>query len=158
MRWQDIGATLFGLTLAMALNPTQAAGQQPAKPRPVVRNSNEVVTLVGCVEPEAAYRKRVNDGKGGALGTGLGVENEYVLTDVRTPEAIAKNAEVGTAGTASVYGVTGRLEKELKESVGHAIEVVGFVENAGAAGSEVTDLPRVKVNVWHPVSNTCPAR
>jgi hypothetical protein len=152
MRLPDIGATLLGLTVAMALNPPPAAGQQPQ----ARRSSSEVLTLIGCVEPEADYRKRVNDGKGGALGTGIGVENEYVLTDVRSAEAAAANAEVGTSGTAAVYGITGRLEKELKQSVGRQIEVVGFVENAAARGSEVTDLPRINVNVWHPVANICP--
>lgn len=152
MKLVDIGATLLGLTTAMAMHPTPALGQQQAQRR----TSTEVVTLVGCVEREADYRKRVNDGKGGALGTGVGVDNEYVLTDVRTADAIAKNQEVGTNGAAAVYSVTGRLEKELKASVGQPVEVLGFVERAGANGSDVSDLPKINVNVWHPAAGVCP--
>lgn len=152
MKLVDIGCTLLGLAMAMALNSAPALGQQQA-PR---RSATQVATLVGCVEREADYRKRVNDGKGGALGTGIGVDNEYVLTDVRSAEAIEKNQEVGTNGVAAVYSVTGRLEKELKAQVGRPVEVLGFIEQAGAHGSEVTDLPRINVNVWHPAAGTCP--
>jgi hypothetical protein len=153
-----MAAALIGLTMAMLLNPAIASGQRAAQHSADNTHRRSVATLVGCVEREADYRKRVNDGKGGALGTGAGVDNEYVLTDVRTPEGLAANAEVGTSGVAAVYGVTGRLEKELKPSVGRMVQVLGFIENPTAAGSEVSDLPRINVNAWHPINDACPGR
>ena len=157
MRLHDVAGALAGLTLAMALNPALASGQR-APQRQTATHGRTVATLVGCVEREVDYRKRVNDGKGGVLGTGAGVDNEYVLTDVRTPEGVATNAEVGTSGIAAVYGVTGRLEQELKPSVGRMVQVLGFIENPGAAGSDVSDLPRIDVNVWHPINDPCPGK
>jgi hypothetical protein len=158
MRLHDIAAALVGLMMAMALNPAIAGGQQRSGQSRPDAHRRSVATLVGCVEREADYRTRVDDGKGGSLGTGIGVDNEYVLTDVRTPEGIAANAEVGTSGVAAVYSVTGRLEKELKPSIGHMVQVLGFVEHPAAAGSDVSDLPRINVDAWHPINDPCPGR
>src|SRR5712691_146762 len=41
------------------------------------------VRILGCVQWEKDYRKERNEGRGGALGTGLGVGNEFVLTMVK---------------------------------------------------------------------------
>ena len=158
MRFHDIAAALAGLGLAMALHPATTSGQQAGGRPATPAHPRTVATLVGCVEREADYRARVNEGKGGALGTGIGVDNEYVLTDVRTPEGVATNAEVGTSGIAAVYSVTGRLEKELKPSVGRMVQVLGFVENPGAAGTHVPDLPRIDVNAWRAINEPCPGR
>ncbi len=38
------------------------------------------VTLIGCVELERDYRARKESGKGGVLGSGVGVGNEFVLS------------------------------------------------------------------------------
>lgn len=128
------------------------------------------VTLVGCVEFEQDYRKRMAAGRGGVLGSGVGATDEFVLTNVR-PAA----AEIGTSGSTSanarssagpgggVYTLTGPQEKDLKRDVGRQVEIVGVIENVGkpSTGAELTDisdLPRVQIRTWHPVGDFCPAK
>lgn len=141
---------IVGAVIALAAAASPVAAQQAAR-----RSSSSVMTLIGCVELESDYRKRVGAGRGGVLGTGIEAGDEYVLTGVTSAPG------EGSGAVAQVYSVSGRLEKELKRSIGRQIEVVGFVENpqtASADRKDVADLPRVNVNVWHPVADFCPNR
>jgi len=105
--------------------------------------------LTGCVQWEKDYRRERNEGHGGALGTGAGVANEFVLTMVK-PEGTRK---------ATAYSVTGDREKELGRRVGQQIEVYGVVEDEGKAGSgQSGDLPRIKVTAWVPLKDFCPSQ
>jgi len=118
------------------------------------RSGSQVVTIVGCVEPETEYRKRVSAGRGGVLGTGIEAQDEFVLTQAREPEA-------GSTSAFTVYSMTGRLEKEMRKAVGRRIEVLGFLENPDASQdpTDVEKLPRINVNVWRPSNEVCtPAR
>jgi hypothetical protein len=145
----------FGVVVVLGGAILQGAEQ--AAPR--ASQGTQIVTLIGCVELEADYRKRINAGRGGALGSGAGVANEYVLTEAKPAGEGASGA--AAAGGGRTYSITGRLESELKRSIGRQVEVVGFLENPqslSAASQEVDDLPRVKVNVWHPVGDFCPAK
>jgi hypothetical protein len=160
--------------VVIAAAVSAAAGQQP----PAARQGQPLaapitVTVVGCVEFEQDYRKRMAAGRGGVLGSGVGASDEFVLTNVRPADA-----EVGTTGRAGrgsaakpanpgsgggVYSMTGPQEKNLKREVGRQIEVVGVVENAGkpSTGAELTDisdLPRIAIQTWHPVNDFCPAK
>jgi hypothetical protein len=47
---------------------------------------------------EADYRKAQDAGKGGVANTGLGVGNEFVLTNASPAPAGVKRAEMGAAG------------------------------------------------------------
>jgi hypothetical protein len=150
------------LTAQSAATPQNAQPQgQPAAP---ARSVQGQVVLTGCVELESDYRKRMAAGRGGALGTGVGAADEFVLTNVRPPAA-----EIGTSGSGTreagggIYTLTGPSEKELKRSVGRQIEVVGTIENAGkkstgAQLTDISDLPRVQMQTWHPVADYCPAK
>ena len=44
-----------------------------------VQANGMAVTMLGCLERETDYRTRMNAGKGGTLGTGAGLGNEFVL-------------------------------------------------------------------------------
>jgi hypothetical protein len=143
------------------LAQSPAAQAQPQPP----------VTLVGCVEFEQDYRKRMAAGRGGVLGTGVGATDEFVLTNARPA-----SAEVGTSGRAGrgrstanpgagggVYSLTGSQEQNLKRDVGRQVQVIGVIENAGkpSTGAELTDisdLPRIAITSWHPVNDFCPAK
>ena len=150
----------------------QTTAQRQGEPAPTAGQAQKEVTLVGCVEFEQDYRKRMVAGRGGVLGSGVGASDEFVLTNVRPAQS-----EVGTAGRAGggaardtmpgagggVYTLTGPQEQNLKRDVGRQVEVVGTIENAGkpSTGAELTDisdLPRVAIKTWHPVGDFCPAK
>lgn len=177
------GATVIAFGIASAVAADQQAPSQAQKQGERVATAalapNEV-TLVGCVEFEQDYRKRMAAGRGGALGSGVGANDEFVLTNTRPAASLvgttgsgstqARNAGRATAGNAGssgsgggVYTLTGPQEKNLKRDVGRQVEVVGVIENAGKpeTGAELTDisdLPRIAIKTWHPVNDFCPAK
>ena len=80
--------------LAAAAAITASAQEKPS-PEQQIRN----VTLVGCVELEKDDRARIGAGRGGVLGTGAGVGNEFVLTNATLATATATNAPVASTGS-----------------------------------------------------------
>jgi len=104
------------------------------------------VRISGCVQWEKDYRKERSEGRGGALGTGLGVGNEFVLTMVK-PEGARK---------ATAYSITGDREKELGRRIGQQIEVIGVIEDEGKPDADrFVDLPRIKMTAWVPIKDSC---
>ena len=159
------------LAVALTTAVTVAAGVQTTArrqggPAAATAPQNEL-TLIGCVEFEQDYRKRMAAGRGGVLGSGVGATDEFVLTNVR-PAA----SEIGTSGRGAmprsgagggVYTLTGTQEQNLKRDVGRQVEVVGVIENAGkpstgAQLTDISDLPRILIKTWHPVGDFCPAK
>jgi hypothetical protein len=131
-----------------------AAGAKSQTPAATAKE----VTLIGCVEFESDYRKRMAAGRGGALGTGVGATDEFVLTNVRPAESKTRPGPGG-----GVYTLTGAQEKNLKRDVGRQVEIVGTIENAGkpstgASVTDISDLPRIAIATWHPVGDFCPAK
>jgi len=160
---------LSGSGLAQA--PQKPATTPAATGAPAAASGE--VTLIGCLQRESDYRKIAKEGAGGILGSGVGVGDEYVLTAARpAPAAAGATAQapsangtaVGTAGTRGTdYSLTGSLEKELATGVGRMVEVVGVIEQKGdkpesGKAADPGELPRVKISVWHPVADFCPAR
>ena len=140
-RWMGHGAGLVAVLATVTLH---------AQEKPAVTET----AVVGCVELERDYRARKESGKGGALGSGVGVGNEFVLTNARTIPAPGKGrgAAVGASGTPGTdYSLTGRLERDLLRSVGRQIEVVGVIE-----ADKQGDLQVLQINLWHPVGDFCP--
>ena len=136
-----IAAFAAGVALAVAYLPA-AAQAPPAGAKPAE------ITLVGCVEMEKDYRARKDAGRGGVLGSGVGVGNEFVLTNAR-PAPGRRGA--AAAGAATDYEVTGRLERDFLRHVGRQVEVVGTIEK------NADGLDRIDVALWHPVSDYCPS-
>ena len=99
-------------------SPSQPAGQsssqptaqqpadRPAQPSTSAAQSTaaEQVTVTGCVQREADYRKAQGAGQGGAANTGVGAGNEFVLINASTSTSTAStstpSSTAGTAGTA----------------------------------------------------------
>jgi hypothetical protein len=107
------------------------------------------VRIVGCVQWEKEYRRARHEGPGGALGTGIGVGNEFVLTMVK-PDATRK---------ATAYSVSGDRERELGRRIGQQIEVIGVIEDEGKPDAErFGDLPRIRMTAWVPVKDSCSAQ
>jgi hypothetical protein len=174
----QIIAGAAAIVLGAGVVDAQTAQRQGAPVAPAAVASE--VTVVGCVELEQDYRKRMAAGRGGALGTGAGANDEFVLTNVRPASAVVGTASsqpgtVQAPGSATgqtaanvgagggVYALTGAQEKNLKRDVGRQVEVVGVIENAGKpdTGAElrdISDLPRIEIKTWHTVQDFCPAK
>ena len=109
-------------------------------------DTGKEIRIVGCVQWENDYRRERHEGRGGALGTGIGVGNEFVLTMVK-PEGTRK---------ATAYSITGDREKELGRRIGQEVEIIGIVEDEGKVeGDRFSDLPRIKMTTWVPVKESC---
>jgi hypothetical protein len=112
-------------------------------------DTGKEVRIVGCVQWEKDYRRERHEGSGGALGTGIGVGNEFVLTMVK-PDATRKS---------TAYSITGDREKELGRRIGQQVEVIGILEDEGKPeANRFSDLPRMKMTAWVPVKDSCPAQ
>lgn len=139
-KWTTLGA---GVLAAITWLPLSATAQATREGE---------VTLIGCVELERDYRARKESGRGGVLGSGVGVGNEFVLSNAK-PVPGGRGQAVGTAGApGSDYFLGGKLEKDFLRHVGRQVEVIATVTKAGDAMSTLT------VSLWHPVGDYCPAK
>jgi hypothetical protein len=128
---------------------TTASAQTPKTTAPM-----EHVTITGCVMTESSYRASHDEGKGGVAGTGIGAENEYVLTQASGSIPPGRST-VGTSGSSDTmsYELSGKAEGDLKQFVGKRVELVGMLkaQEIGASGPTggptATSIPGVdKIN------------
>jgi hypothetical protein len=138
--WQFMAAAMIAAATSHGFAQAQKA---PASLAP------GEVNVVGCVEMEKDYRARTDKGRGGPLGSGVGVGNEYVLTGVKA----APNSKT-TATVADVYSLTGKLEPEFVRQIGRQVEVVGKLDEARTG--EPGKLPKLTASLWHPFQDVCP--
>jgi hypothetical protein len=146
-------------TYAAAAGVILGCATAVAQTRPTIAKPDEIA-VIGCIELERDYRARMNQGRGGLLGTGVGQTDEFVLTDIR-PATDAAHAGPPKGG-GGVYSLTGPEEKNLKRDIGKRVEIVGVLENAGrpetgANAKDVPTLPRILIKTWHTVGDFCPA-
>jgi hypothetical protein len=113
------------------------------------RAGAQQITVTGCIQREADYRRSTAAGRGGAAGTGLGVGNEFILANASmanrpagaTPDATAP-APTGTTGSAaSAYELTGPNESKAEALVGKRVEITGTLKAAATAGGPTADVP-----------------
>jgi len=81
------------------------------------------VSLIGCIQREADYRRQHGSGKGGFLGFGGGLGNEYVLINA-SPRRGSRDCATATSGEA--YELTGSEEGDLKPFVGQPVAITGM--------------------------------
>jgi hypothetical protein len=155
-----LAMSLAGAASAQSTQP-KSEGVKATSPRtqantPAAKDSAEV-RLIGCLELEKDYRARVSAGKGGVLGSGVGVGNEYVLTNAMpAPENLSAARPKGTAGTGGTdYMLTGKEEPTMRREVGRQVHVLGTVTKSG---SDSKELQRVTVSAWHPMTDYCPGK
>lgn len=161
-----LNAMTFGGAVILALVATVGGVAQEnsanAHDKAIKANEkNVVVNILGCVEREADYRKQIGEDKGGPLNSGVGQGNEYILRHTRSvPDGAVSKKTVASTGTArfeEIYSVTGKSEDELKAEVGREVDVTGYVELAKSGGSlKVHDLPRLHIDKWSRVAESCP--
>jgi len=90
-----------------------------------IKTPKTPVSLTGCIQREADYRRQHHSGKGGFLGFGGGLGNEYVLVNAsRNPRRGFRDCSTAVGGEA--YELTGREEGDLKPFVGQRVEIAGM--------------------------------
>jgi hypothetical protein len=173
-----VACGIAGLSLA-AQSQSPTAGQSPAGGQAAAASqqkpsADQDVTIAGCIQSEADYRKAQDAGRGGVAGTGVGVGNEFVLSNA----TIAKGGAGSSATTKGMaYELTGANEAQAAKHVGHRVEITGKLKAAevGASGAptggptagkppagvDVTSkdlqLRELEVVSIKMVSDTCPA-
>jgi hypothetical protein len=83
--------------------PTMTSDRQVSGDR---AQTQQQMTLVGCIQREAEYRQAAGGGKGGTMGTGVGVGNEFVLVNA-SPSSGSQTSISESAGTSTPASPTG---------------------------------------------------
>src|SRR5687767_12195021 len=87
------------------------------------------ISLVGCIQRETEYRRQNNSGKGGFLGFGGGLGDEYVLVNAsRGANGVFGDCTTATGGEA--YELTGDGEEDLERFVGQRVAIAGIQKEA----------------------------
>jgi hypothetical protein len=122
---------------------------------------DQQVTITGCVQRESDYRRAQSAGAGGAVGTGVGVGNEFILAEASMGSSTSTSSAVGTAGGASTasagstkmaYELTGSNEGQVSQYVGQRVEITGKIKPAetgaaGATGGPTAGAPPAGIDV-----------
>ncbi len=102
------------------------------------------VTLVGCVQPEAAVQKSTAGAKPSGryvlIETRHAVDTTAAVSD--TSPAAAEPAAAGTSGTTSKYRLSGRTA-DLRRMSGKNVEVVGTMKGATLSIVSVREIPGI---------------
>jgi hypothetical protein len=123
---------------------------------------DQTVTVTGCVQKEADYRKA------NRFFNPLGVGDEYILTEAAMAPANGAAAATGTSGTADVaYELEGKNEKMAAPFVGKRVEIAGTVKQhevsadgkpTGGPSAGVTadlKLAELEITSVHETTGTC---
>jgi hypothetical protein len=129
MRIRRTWPVAAGLGLALASAPSSASMQTRSTTQ---NDSGESITLIGCVQREGNYRRTHDLGRGGAVGTGLGRGNEYVLINASAAGNAPDRASIDCSfeGSPETYELTGDRERELEPFVGKVVQISGRIKDA----------------------------
>jgi len=107
------------------------------------------ITLIGCIQRESDYRRAHDIGRGGAVGSGIGSGDEFVLINawrIRSADSpVRDDIDCSHETTAEAYELTGRGEDDLKPLVGRAVMITGILKKADVeepVGTSGIDAPR----------------
>ena len=123
------GMLLFGAPSSTAMGQSDQASASASAA------AADQITVTGCVQREADYRKSHDDGRGGVAGTGVGAGNEFVLVDASKDGGSSAASPTGTAGSAAAYELTGSNEGKVGSYVGKRVEIMGKLKAAEVAAS-----------------------
>ena len=136
-------ATTGQIVSAQSQAPPAAGGQTPTTQAPSTpstqaprTSTGQTMTLVGCIQREADYRKSTNAGTGGLANTGVGLGNEFVLVNAMASTATSSinPSTVGTSGSSgTAYELTGSKEGDAGALVGKRVEITGTVKATDSA-------------------------
>ena len=124
---------VIGAAVLSSAMPASSAGQ--------TTKQEQIITVIGCLQTEADYRRAQDAGKGGVLITGAGLGNEYVLIQTEGaggPGSYDAQANVdcksSTAFAGTSYELTGRLEQDLNNYVGRRVTITGELKHVDDTG------------------------
>jgi hypothetical protein len=101
----------------------------PAYAENDVKAEERRISVVGCIQRETDYRKQNDSGKGGFLGFGGGLGDEYVLVNAsRGADGAFGDCTTATGGEA--YELTGSAEEDLEQFVGQRVAIAGLQKEA----------------------------
>jgi hypothetical protein len=172
-----LGTAAFAVATGQPLGAVQS--QTPSPQTPTTAQSSrgagdQSVTVTGCIQREADFRRATGAGRGGAAATGVGTGNEFVLASatMSTPGSSATSgastpAPTGTAGTRSgtAYELTGSREGDAAAFVGKRVEITGMVKAKSATGGPTASVPgsqdlmisELEISAIKETSGTCAA-
>ena len=107
-----------------------AAPQTPGPAAAPQTAGDQQVTVTGCIQREADYRRAQDAGKGGVAGTGVGAGNEFVLANASMGGGAAAGTPTGTSGANVAYELTGTNEGQAEKLVGQRVEIAGKLKAA----------------------------
>jgi hypothetical protein len=117
-----------GVTAALSLVSAQAYAADDLKTEEIP------ISVAGCIQRETEYRQQNNAGKGGFLGFGGGLGDEYVLVNAsRGADGAFGNCTTATGGEA--YELTGPGEDDLEPFVGRRVAIIGTRKEAEIDGT-----------------------
>jgi len=148
-----LGTAAFAVATGQGLGAAQS--QTPAPQAPTAQSSRSAggdsVTVTGCIQREADFRRANAAGRGGVAGTGVGAGNEFILANATMSGAGAAAATsganppapTGTAGTrsATAYELTGSKEGDAAAFVGKRVEITGMVKSTSSTGGPTANVP-----------------
>jgi len=114
-------------------SPTMTSDRQPSGDR---AQTQQQMTLVGCIQREAEYRQAAGSGKGGTMGTGVGVGNEFVLVNA-SPSSGSQTSMSESAGAPTAPSPTGATSTTPTAS-GTASGTAGTTGTAGGTATSGT--------------------
>ena len=128
--------------------PAQQSAPKPAPPAPSTpqaqASGDQQVTVTGCIQREADYRKAKDAGRGGVAGTGVGSGNEFILAMASSAATAGAPGTTGTTGSAAGsmdFELTGTNEGQAAKFVGQRVEIMGKVKAAAVSGGQPTGGP-----------------
>jgi hypothetical protein len=161
----SVSAMLLFSAVTYAQTPNPTAGQagssatvpaQQAVERPAA--TEQQITLVGCVQREAEFRQAAGSGRGGVLGSGVGVGNEFVLINVTPGPSAEQTAMSGPSGATagpvtSGTGTTATGTATTPTGVGTTgSTATGAAGTAGTATPPTTSRPAASAPAASPSS------
>jgi hypothetical protein len=142
--------------IACMLVSLTAAQEKKDQARGKSSGGEDIVTVLGCVQKESAYRAQNNEGNGGTANTGVGVANEFMLRSAKTVNAETLKPIDNRGSNIDSYSLTGKLEGDVQPAVGQQIAVTGYVVKASSEGTKkVKDLAMLNVLSWRKVADRC---
>ena len=126
---------LSSAAVIVAIQFVAAADPVAQTPGATAKGGDREITVTGCVQSEADYRRAQDKGRGGVAGTGVGVGNEFILINASSAGDTKK------ADAAAAYELTGPNEKLAAAHVGHRVEITGILKAGSATGGPTAGAP-----------------
>lgn len=148
-----VGAAALALTAGSGGAAAQSTTPAGANQQTTRASGDQEVTLTGCIQREADYRRSVGARAGGVAGTGVGAGNEFVLASASM--ATSGSATAPTSGAAvppatatggstrdtAAYELTGPNEGQAQTYVGKRVEITGKLKASSAGPTGATGGP-----------------